>query len=66
MKWNEIRESIEFWDPNTLEGRGAILGKTISDKSLVNNPSQAKYDDILAALCRVVSELIEIEETRLK
>lgn len=60
-KWNEPRNH-RFWqagDENT-EGR-EVLGTT-PDLDLIRSPGQAKLEDILIALCRVTSELVEVVE----
>jgi|WetSurMetagenome_2_1015567.scaffolds.fasta_scaffold936942_2 hypothetical protein len=58
-KWNDDNNQ-NFWDNlNNIEYK-----LELSDKLLINNPDLASENSVLRALCRIVSELIEIEETR--
>ena len=63
FKWNEKTSLVNYWDDD-----GTAFGKnfqaTCINKELVNNPGTAKSDDVLRALCCIVSELMEIEENR--
>lgn len=59
FRWNDTL-TASIWDPTS--GHEDLLNT--SDKQLINNPHQARFEDVLMALCSVVSELIEIEEKR--
>jgi hypothetical protein len=59
FRWNGYNKAT-YW--NDL--LGIEVTDIISDKSFINNPGSAKINSILDALCRVVSELMEIEENR--
>lgn len=59
FRWNEVRQ-IMAW--NSSDQKECQIN--ITDKSLINNPETMKYEDLLRALCRVVSELVEIKETK--
>jgi hypothetical protein len=59
--WNEPEQVVERWDHN----RDAIyLSSGNSNKELIADPSAARFEDVLRALCKVVSELVEIEESK--
>ena len=60
-KWNHIAESYRYWDH---ESESVKVSNPVSDKQLINQPNLAKFEDILRALCHVVSELVEIEESK--
>lgn len=64
FRWNELKETKEFWDTKTCQmtPNSGIR----SDKSLVTDNGGISFQEGLEALCRVVSELIEIEENRNK
>lgn len=64
FRWNNVGESVAFWDPNAEGGMGAEFTRAISDKNLLQNPSRAKENDVLLAISRVLVELMEIEEKR--
>lgn len=58
-RWNDTNGGTQFWDHNnqriaTKEGQ--------SDKDLIRNPNHARHEDVLLALCEIVSELVEIVE----
>lgn len=60
-KWNVVHDSFQFWNH---ENQGIEHSKELSDKFLINNPSQCRFEAVLRALCNVVSELVEIEESK--
>lgn len=68
FRWNRVPlETARFWDPAANDNTGGEILKTPeSDLQLVKNCNQARYEDTLRALCRVVAELAEIEEQREK
>lgn len=61
FKWNDMRAGHRYWDLDTNREEWTV---STTDKYLIDHPEQAKFEDVLAALCRVVSELVEIEEQR--
>jgi hypothetical protein len=58
FRWNKEVHRNRFWDKDN----GCLKTELLSDKALVNNPNDLY--ETLHALCRVVSELMEIEERR--
>lgn len=59
FKWNEKTDRT-FWDhQNECE---ILVGK--SDAEIVKDPSGGEFHTILGAVCRVLAELVEIEESR--
>lgn len=64
FKWNNKINERNFWDADLDGGRGGEITSLLTDKQIVNNPSGARFEDILRAACNVLSELIEIEENR--
>lgn len=58
-RWDELKNDKAFWDPNADEGLGREISTVMSDLSLVANPGQARYADILRAACNVIVELTE-------
>lgn len=60
FRWNEFNEPKYFWDTDSDEEKSVI----VTDKGLINNPNQGKFEDVLRSLCRVVSELVELEEKK--
>lgn len=61
FKWNDLnKEDFRFWVPDTNKE----FYVSDSDKNIVNNFNGKKVEDIVGALCRIASELIEIEESR--
>lgn len=60
FKWNDKTNlSVIIWD-HSINAEFECPG--ISDKEIINNPYLVKYDSALMVICRVLSELIEIEE----
>lgn len=68
FRWNNGSIStVRFWDHNANGGKGAEAERTVrSDRDTVRNYNLCKVDDLVSALCRVVSELVDIEEARAK
>lgn len=65
-RWNNTASrSIAFWDFETNSDTGCAPVIT-SDKNTINNPGGMRNEHVLEAMCRVVAELIEIEEKRKK
>jgi ribonuclease HI len=61
FKWNDLnKEDFRFWVPETNKE----FYVSDSDKNIINNFNGKKVEDIVGALCRIASELIEIEESR--
>ncbi len=61
FKWNRVHDHIgPFWDFE--EHTEIIKQETRSDASVIRNPAGYNTQLALEALCRVVAELIEIEE----
>lgn len=63
-RWNKVGEPMRFWDPSAQNGFGGEVTKPVSDLSMIKSPGQSKFEDVLRALCRVVAELVEVEEAR--
>ncbi len=64
FRWNDPNlHTGSFWDTDSQE---IIPYKEDirCDKSVLNNPGGFEYRVAIQALCRVVSELIELEEKR--
>lgn len=61
FKWNDRVETI-FWN---TDRNGEVVYPT-SNKEVISNPYQAKFESILKACCAVLVELMEIEEKRSK
>lgn len=61
FSWDTER-SYHYWDHITK----SESIKLNTDKHTINNPNNITFEDTLAALCRVVSELMRIEENRSK
>lgn len=59
-KWNESRNYFDFWDVDKTKPKVGVN----SDKEIINNPYNRKFEDVLRALCNVVSELVEIQERK--
>jgi hypothetical protein len=66
FKWNLVKEHVgSIWDCN----RGRIepfITTTATDRDMIRNPGGHEHRAILESLCRVISELVEIEEKRAK
>jgi hypothetical protein len=62
FRWNIKPEPRTFWDPYANNGEGAEYESHTTPKDLINAPNLAKFEDVLRALCEVVSELVEIHE----
>lgn len=62
-RWNEENSPITFWDH---ESNMEIPEKGMSDKQIVCNPNSLKFESILRAACKVLAELVELEEGRTK
>lgn len=60
FRWNRDPKKFFIWDV-TSNKESEVL-KT--NKQIINSPAQGKFENILRALCEVVSELMEIEEKR--
>ena len=62
FKWNEPKEQVgSFWNSST--GEIEEYHKEIrSDRSIINNPGGFEIRVAVEALCRVISELVELEE----
>jgi hypothetical protein len=58
FRWNKEAHRNQFWDKDN----GCLKTELLPDKALVDNPNDLY--ETLHALCRVVSELMEIEERR--
>lgn len=63
FRWNETREPYRFWDHDEQK---EITSVGRSDSEIIKRPNLVKFESGLLALCRVVAELIEIEEKRNK
>lgn len=64
FKWNNLKEQWgSFWDPQSQQIE-SFHSEIRSNKSIVNNPSNYEIRVAVEALCRVISELVEIEENR--
>jgi hypothetical protein len=64
FRWNKTKEQIgSFWNVSSNEIEPYRI-ETCSDKDILNYPCGLEHRVALEALCRVVSELIEIEEKR--
>jgi hypothetical protein len=59
FRWN-LETNVSRFDPRTNE----VWYVSDSYIGVVNNPHLSKIEDVLFALCHVVSELVEIEENR--
>lgn len=64
FKWNTVSQPISFWDPSPGEPQDKDRTVLMSDAELIKNPGHAKFQDVLEASCRVLSELIELEEQK--
>lgn len=64
FRWNETKmQSGSYWD--TSSGEIVPYKEEIrSDKSILNNTGSFELRVAVEALCRVVSELVELEEKR--
>jgi len=60
FKWNEVSGKFRVWDHHSDSEKKVIK----SDKQLLAKPNLTHQEDLIMALCRAVSELIEIEERR--
>lgn len=62
-KWNETRKTEGFtYNPNTnLE---VPFEKNISDKEIIKNPEQFGRENVAEVICRVLRELIELQEKK--
>jgi len=49
--------TIYFWDFSSNGGEGREFRNSVSDKILIQNPAQTKYENVLAAMGRVVEEI---------
>ncbi len=64
FRWNETKEHIgHFWDSDRNDVDLCHM-ENRSDRSILNHPGGFEHRVALEALCRVVSELVEIEEKR--
>jgi len=64
FKWNEEKEHFgKFWDEDVIHDNHTLYQ---SDKQLINHPGGVEIRLAVEALCRAVSELVEIEENRNK
>ena len=65
-KWNESKHlQGPFWDPATNDLNYDEVADR-SDSSVIAHRSGIHIDRVVEALCRVVTELVEIEENRSK
>ena len=66
FKWNDVKSHGGlFWDSD-LQEVIPYKEETRSDRSLINRFNGCEHRLALEALCRIVSELVEIEENRNK
>jgi hypothetical protein len=66
FKWNETKEHVgRFWDSGRADVDHCHM-ENRSDRSVINHPGGFEYRVTIEALCRVVSELVAIEESRNK
>ena len=62
FKWNSTPTEVWVWDSiQNIE----IKQLRESDLNVIKNPNFLKIEDVLRSLCKVVTELAEIEERRL-
>ena len=66
FKWNELKKHVGGrWDSHSLEAI-PYCQIEMSDKDMLKYEYQFEYRVTLESLCRIVSELVEIEEGRSK
>ena len=64
FKWNESKEQAgSFWNSSTGEIE-KYHREIRSDRSIINNPGGFENRVAVEALCRIVSELVKLEEDR--
>lgn len=64
FKWNERREPYRHWD---WKKNVELTSPGPTDKEIIATQKIGSYyEETLRSLCRVVSELVELEENRAK
>lgn len=65
FRWNDINDTVTFWSSGITDSGTTV--RSVSPKELIKNPLKVMYtnrEDIIMSLCKIVSELVEIEEKR--
>lgn len=60
FRWNDEKQLDFFWSPVEMKD----FELTRSDAQIVRAPKSVKMDTVLLAVCRVLAELIDLEEER--
>lgn len=60
FNWNKENTKSRFWDAE----KGGQVIKEFAPAQIIKNPNYHQLESVVAALTKVVSELVELEEAR--